>query len=80
MAREQRKNLDPIGVKKRLKDYEHMLQYHILTRTKNKMKNFKAKFDEWWEVAEECFTKELEKNLTQHKVDKKIMKYKLKFY
>jgi hypothetical protein len=31
-------------------------------RTKNKM-DFEAKFEEWWEVAEEYFTKELEKNL-----------------
>ncbi len=27
------------------------------------MKNSQAYFDEWWEVAEEYFTKELEKNL-----------------
>jgi len=32
-------------------------------RTKNKMKDFKAKSEEWWEVAEEYFTKELENNL-----------------
>jgi hypothetical protein len=30
---------------------------------KNKMKDFKAKSKEWWEVAEEYFTKELEKNM-----------------
>jgi len=33
-------------------------------KTKNKMKNFEAKSEEWWEVAKENFTKELEKNLT----------------
>jgi hypothetical protein len=32
-------------------------------RMKNKMKDFKAKIEELWEVAEEYFTKELEKNL-----------------
>jgi hypothetical protein len=32
-------------------------------RTKNKMKDFEAKFEEWWEVVREYFTKELEKNL-----------------
>jgi hypothetical protein len=32
-------------------------------RTKNKMKDSEAKFEEWWEVVEEYFTKELEKNL-----------------
>jgi hypothetical protein len=30
---------------------------------KNKMKDFEAKSKEWWEVAEEYFTKELEKNM-----------------
>jgi len=29
----------------------------------NKMKDFKVEFEEWWEVAKEYFTKELEKNL-----------------
>jgi hypothetical protein len=32
-------------------------------RTKNKMKDSKAEFEKWWEVAEEYFTKEIEKNL-----------------
>jgi hypothetical protein len=32
-------------------------------RTKNKMKDFKEKSKEWWEVTEEYFTKELENNL-----------------
>jgi hypothetical protein len=36
--------------------------------TKNKMKDFDLEFKEWWEVVEECFAKELEKNITQHKV------------
>ncbi len=44
------------------------------------MKNFKAEFEEWWEVAKECFTKELEKNLTQHKADERILKYKIEAY
>ncbi len=57
-----------------------MLQYRTLMRTKNKMKNFKAEFEEWWEVAKEHFTKELEKNLTQHKADERILKYKLETY
>jgi hypothetical protein len=34
-----------------------------LTRTKYKMKDFNAESKEWWEVAKEYFTKELEKNL-----------------
>ncbi len=49
-------------------------------RTKNKMKDSEAKFEEWWEVVEEYFTKELEKNLAQHKVDEKILKYKFETY
>jgi hypothetical protein len=32
-------------------------------RTKNKMKNSNVESKEWWEVIEEYFTKELEKNL-----------------
>jgi hypothetical protein len=32
-------------------------------RMKNKMKDYEAKSKEWWEVVEEYFTKELEKNL-----------------
>jgi hypothetical protein len=49
-------------------------------RTKIKMKDFEAKSKEWWEVVEEYFTKELQKNLVQHKVDKRIMRYKLEAY
>jgi hypothetical protein len=41
------------------------------------MKDFEVEYEEWWEVAKEYFTKELEKNLAQHKVDEKIMRYKL---
>jgi hypothetical protein len=49
-------------------------------RTKNKMKDFKVESEEWWEVAKEYFTKELERNLVQHKIDEKILKYKLEVY
>jgi hypothetical protein len=44
------------------------------------MKDFEAKFEEWWEVAEEYFTKDLEKNLAQHRADERIMMYKLEAY
>ncbi len=40
-----------------------MLQYYILMRTKNKMKDSDSEFQEWWEVVEEHFAKELEKNM-----------------
>jgi hypothetical protein len=46
-------------------------------RTKNKMKGSEAKSEEWWEVAEEYFIKQLKKNLAQHKTDEKILRYKL---
>jgi hypothetical protein len=49
-------------------------------KMKNKMKDFEAKFEEWWEVAEEYFTKDLEKNLAQHRADERIMMYKLEAY
>jgi len=32
-------------------------------RIKNKMNDFDAEFEEWWEVEKEYFSKELEKNL-----------------
>jgi hypothetical protein len=32
------------------------------------MKHSTPKFEEWWEVVEEYFAKELEKNLAQHRV------------
>ncbi len=57
-----------------------MLQYHTLMKTKNKMKDSKAEVEEWWEVAEEYFTKQLEKNLAHHKADERILKHKLEAY
>jgi hypothetical protein len=49
-------------------------------RTKNKMKDYEAKYEEWWEVTEEYFIKELENNLVQHRANERIMKYKLETY
>jgi hypothetical protein len=40
-----------------------MLPYYTLMKMKNKTNDFEAKFEEWWEVVEEYFTKELEKKL-----------------
>ncbi len=57
-----------------------MLQYYTLMRTKNKMKDSKANFDEWWEVTKECFTKELDKNVAHHRADERILRYKLETY
>ncbi len=51
-----------------------MLKYYTLMKTKNKIKDSDVESEVWWEVAEENFTKELEKNLVQHKVDERIMK------
>ncbi len=47
---------------------------------KNKMKDFETKYEEWWEVVEEYFTKKVENNLTQHRTDERIMRYKLEAY
>ncbi len=49
-------------------------------KTKNKMKDFEVESKEWWEVGEEYFTKELEKNMVQHRTDEKILRYKLEIY
>jgi hypothetical protein len=72
--------LDLVGIKKRLKDYEQMLKYYTLMRTKNKMKDFKVESEEWWEVVKEYFIKELEKNLAQHRANERILRYKLEAY
>ncbi len=57
-----------------------MLQYYILMKMKNKMKDFEAKYEEWWEVTKEYFIKELENDLTRHRGDERIMRYKLESY
>ncbi len=44
------------------------------------MKDLEAESKEWWEVVEEYFTKELEKNLVQHITNKRILRYKLETY
>ncbi len=44
------------------------------------MKHFEAECEEWWEVVEEYFIKELEKNLAQHITNERIMRYKLEAY
>ncbi len=44
------------------------------------MKDFEVESEEWWEVTEEYFTKESEKNLAQHRADERIMRYKLEAY
>jgi hypothetical protein len=72
MAQEHRKSLNLTNVKKRLKDYEQMMYYYTLMRTKNKMKDFEAQYKEWWEVAEEYYKKESENNLIQHKADERF--------
>ncbi len=51
-----------------------------MMRTKNKMKDSEVESTEWWEVVDEYFTKELEKNLVQHRANEKFMKYKLETY
>jgi hypothetical protein len=70
---EQKKSLDPTNIKKRLKYYEQMLKNYTLMRTKNKIKDSDVESEVWWEVAEENFTKESEKNLVQHKVHERIL-------
>ncbi len=44
------------------------------------MKDSKEKSEEWWEVAKEYFTKELGKNMAQHRIDERIMRYKFEAY
>ncbi len=50
--------LDPIGVKKRLEDYEQMLQYYIMTKTEKKTKEYDIESKKWWEVGKEYFGKD----------------------
>ncbi len=44
------------------------------------MKDSEAQYEDWWEFVKEYFTKELENNLAQHRVDERIMRYKLEAY
>jgi hypothetical protein len=48
-------------------------------RTNNKLKDSDVESKEWWEVAEEYFMK-LEKNLTHHRTNERILRYKLEAY
>jgi serine phosphatase RsbU (regulator of sigma subunit) len=80
MAPEQKKSLDLANVKKKLKDYEQLLQDYTLMRTKNKMKDFEVEFLKWREVVKEYFTLELENNIAQHNANEKILRYKLEAY
>ncbi len=57
-----------------------MLHYYTLMKMNNKMRDFQVEYEEWWEVVKEYFTKELEKNLAQHKVNEFFLKYKLEVY
>ncbi len=57
-----------------------MLEHYTLMRTKNKMKDSKVEYEEWWEVIKEYFTKEVEKNLAQQRAHERILKYKLEAY
>ncbi len=77
---EQKNILNPTNVKKRLEDYEQMLQYYTLMKTKKKMKDYDTDFEEWWEVGKEYFAKELEKNSAQDRANERNLKYKLEIY
>ncbi len=44
------------------------------------MKDSDAKFKEWWEVAQEYFAKELQKNLAHKRDDEGNLKYKWEIY
>jgi hypothetical protein len=44
MAQEQKKNLNPTSINKRLEDYAQMLKYYTLMKMKNKMKDIEAEF------------------------------------
>jgi hypothetical protein len=44
------------------------------------MEDYEAKYEEWWEVVEEYFIKELEKKLAHHRVNERILRYKLETY
>jgi len=49
-------------------------------RTKNKIKDSKVEFDEWWEVVEEYFIKIFFLNLAYHRANERILRYKLEVY
>jgi hypothetical protein len=49
-------------------------------KTNNKMKDYDAKFEEWWEVGKEYFVKELKNNMAQRGADERNLMYKLEIY
>lgn len=44
------------------------------------MNDFDAESKKWWEVIEEYFSKELEKNLAQYRANERKYRYKLEVY
>jgi hypothetical protein len=53
-------------VKKKLEDYDQMLQYYIIMITKNKMKDSDVEFKEWWKLQKNIFSrnwKTIERNI-----------------
>ncbi len=53
-------------MKKKLEDYDQMLQYYIIMITKNKMKDSDVEFKEWWKLQKNIFSrnwKTIERNI-----------------
>jgi hypothetical protein len=49
-------------------------------KTKNKMEPSTVESKEWCDITKEYFTKELEKNLVQHRANEFFLMYKLEAY
>ncbi len=56
-ANKRKENVNLVCVKKKVEDYDQMLQYYILMITKNKMKDSDVEFKEWWKLQKNILSR-----------------------
>ncbi len=71
---EKYKDLDPVYVSNKLEEYDHLVQYYFILCTKQQMKESNVEPDEWWELVEVQFKKEIYKNLDAQRKDEDMYK------
>jgi hypothetical protein len=56
-ANKRKENVNLVCVKKKVEDYDQMLQYYIFMITKNKMKDSDVEFKEWWKLQKNILSR-----------------------
>lgn len=69
--------MHPLYVNDMLEEYDDLVQYYTIQRTKHQMEDSSVELNEWWELAEVQFKEKMIKNLIAHKKDKDIYKQRL---